>query len=150
MIGKEFILAGKATFTLEIPEHFAAMHTTPPHYTFRVAHKEASMRFPEAWFVSLLTEPDNENSYSYMGILSAHDGKINLTRKSAYPKTSMVVRLLERTLDRVWANEGEKIEAAGFKLHHEGKCCRCGRLLTVPESIESGIGPECAKRMEAV
>jgi hypothetical protein len=31
--------------------------------------------------------------------------------------------------------------------HHEGKCGRCGRLLTVPSSIESGIGPECSKIM---
>jgi hypothetical protein len=27
---------------------------------------------------------------------------------------------------------------------HEGRCGRCGRKLTVPESIESGFGPECA------
>jgi predicted metal-dependent hydrolase len=35
----------------------------------------------------------------------------------------------------------------GFNVHHEGKCGRCGRLLTVPSSIESGIGPECSKIM---
>jgi hypothetical protein len=28
-------------------------------------------------------------------------------------------------------------------VHHEGRCGRCGRTLTVPESIESGFGPEC-------
>lgn len=27
---------------------------------------------------------------------------------------------------------------------HEGVCCRCGRALTVPASIASGIGPTCA------
>ena len=32
----------------------------------------------------------------------------------------------------------------GFEFWHEGKCGRCGRKLTVPESIEAGIGPECA------
>lgn len=26
---------------------------------------------------------------------------------------------------------------------HEGTCCRCGRKLTHPESIEIGFGPEC-------
>jgi hypothetical protein len=30
---------------------------------------------------------------------------------------------------------------------HEGKCCRCGRKLTVPASIASGIGPECATKI---
>ena len=27
---------------------------------------------------------------------------------------------------------------------HEGICGRCGRKLTVPESVERGLGPECA------
>jgi len=28
---------------------------------------------------------------------------------------------------------------------HEGACGRCGRTLTVPESIASGFGPECIR-----
>lgn len=28
---------------------------------------------------------------------------------------------------------------------HEGSCGRCGRKLTVPSSIETGLGPECAE-----
>lgn len=28
---------------------------------------------------------------------------------------------------------------------HEGVCGRCGRRLTVPESIDTGFGPECKK-----
>lgn len=31
----------------------------------------------------------------------------------------------------------------GVSLLHEGICCRCGRPLTHPESIEVGFGPEC-------
>lgn len=29
-----------------------------------------------------------------------------------------------------------------------GTCCRCARQLDVPESVEAGIGPVCAKKME--
>ena len=29
---------------------------------------------------------------------------------------------------------------------HEGRCCRCARRLTVPESIILGLGPACATR----
>jgi hypothetical protein len=36
----------------------------------------------------------------------------------------------------------------GYKIQHEGKCCRCGRTLTTPESIERGIGPECVKHCQ--
>ena len=33
----------------------------------------------------------------------------------------------------------------GFEIMHEGRCCRCNRTLTHPDSIKTGIGPECAK-----
>jgi hypothetical protein len=32
---------------------------------------------------------------------------------------------------------------SGWEFRHEGRCGRCGRTLTVPESIDSGFGPEC-------
>lgn len=31
-----------------------------------------------------------------------------------------------------------------LQVWHEGRCGRCGRKLTVPSSIETGLGPECA------
>jgi hypothetical protein len=149
VITKEFVLAGKAVFTIEIPEAFAAQYSTPPHYTFRVRHKKANGNYGEAWFVMLLTGPDNTSDYTYVGMLDRATGQVNLTRASQYDEGCMAVRLFNRVTARLWANEGDKIEAAGFKLHHEGKCCRCGRKLTVPASIESGIGPECAAMVNA-
>ena len=35
---------------------------------------------------------------------------------------------------------------ANVTVWHEGKCGACGRKLTVPDSIKSGIGPVCAAR----
>lgn len=32
-----------------------------------------------------------------------------------------------------------------FVLAGEGKCGRCARRLTTPESVQLGFGPECAK-----
>jgi hypothetical protein len=32
-------------------------------------------------------------------------------------------------------------------VHHENHCGRCGRTLTVPESVERGIGPDCLAKM---
>lgn len=37
-------------------------------------------------------------------------------------------------------------ELKGIIFFHEGICCRCGRSLTNPESIERGIGPYCASQ----
>lgn len=33
----------------------------------------------------------------------------------------------------------------GFEFWHEGRCGKCARRLTVPESIAQGFGPECAR-----
>lgn len=141
MITKTFITAGKAIFTLELASDFASQHSLPAHYTFKVNKKE------NTWFVSLLTGPDNYANYSYLGLLRPENGQVILTRKSRYNAETWVVKLLQRTLQRVWAGEQVALENAGFRLHHEGKCGRCGRRLTVPESIETGLGPECAGKV---
>jgi len=31
------------------------------------------------------------------------------------------------------------------QIEHSGSCCRCGRELTHPDSIQNGVGPECIK-----
>lgn len=33
------------------------------------------------------------------------------------------------------------------ELRHEGSCGRCGRKLTTPESIDTGLGPVCAEAL---
>ena len=40
----------------------------------------------------------------------------------------------------------DKIPEA-LEIRHEGSCGRCGRPLTVPSSIDRGIGPDCAALM---
>jgi hypothetical protein len=147
MITKEFVTGGKATFTIEVANDFATKNELKPHYTFKVKKKEANGNYPEAYFVSLLTGPDNENSFSYLGVLNPNAGEVRLTAKSRLQDDSMVVKILKRTLARLWANQGEEIAKAGFDVHHEGKCGRCGRKLTVPESVKSGFGPECAGKI---
>lgn len=147
-ITKEFITAGKATFTLEVAPAWAAANGTPSHWTFKVRGKDLDDGSgKKIYFVSLLAGPDNESSYAYLGVLNPETGEVRLTKASKFAETATVVRVLRRALARIWAGEQGAIEAAGFRLHHEGRCCRCGRLLTVPSSIESGIGPECATKI---
>ena len=128
MINKNFVLGGKAIFTLDLNEEYAFSNDLKDHYTFKVSKKEnpENERYPVTYFVSLLTGPDNTSNYTYLGLLDP------------------AVRLLNRTLNLVWNENTEAIQTAGFDLHHEGRCGRCGRVLTVPESILSGFGPECA------
>jgi hypothetical protein len=144
MLNKDFILAGNAIFTLEIGKEFSEKWSLPLHYTYRISKKEATERFPETYFIGLLTGPNNTNDYTYMGIVQLN-GNVKLTRKSKYTKDSWPYRLVVRALACVLNDKQQSLLAAGFDMHHEGRCGRCGRALTVPESVLSGFGPECIK-----
>lgn len=146
MISKEFVLAGKAIFTVRVGQH--GLDTiTQNHYTFKVKHKPGTLYSKEVYFISLLTGPNNESDYTYMGVLDPINGWVRLTTKSKYTEDTAAVKIIRRILARLWKNEGSAIEAAGWNVEHCGFCCRCGRTLTTPLSIERGIGPECWKHM---
>lgn len=147
MLPREFFhpVSGPCLFTLELPDAFREAHQLPPHYTFRLTHKEATDKWSDTYFLGLLTGPDNEQDYTYMGIVDITTGNVRLTKASKYTPDSWPYKLATRLLQRITKGEGQAIEQAGFRVHHEGKCGRCGRTLTVPESIERGIGPECWK-----
>ena len=134
MLTRNFITAGHAIFTVE--------SKTGQWYTYRVTHSEGSEQFPPAWFVSVLTGPENTSDYTYLGMLDAETGAVKLTRKSRYSEDALPVKVVRWALGVLWRNEGLP---EGYKVHHCGRCGRCGRALTVPSSVESGFGPECVK-----
>lgn len=129
-VGPEFALAGKAIFTV-------VSKKTGTRFTFKVAKHENS-----PWFVGVLTGADNscDTSYSFLGTLF-EDGEYRHGAKSRIspqaPSAQAAAWLMPRLFRRVALSQVE--------IFHEGRCGRCGRRLTVPSSIESGIGPECAK-----
>jgi hypothetical protein len=73
MVSKAFITAGRAVFTVSNP--------AGERYTYRV-QKSGDESRPAAWFVSLLTGPDNRHDYTYLGMLNPADGAVRLTRAS--------------------------------------------------------------------
>lgn len=145
-ISREFVVAGKATFTMEIPDAYAAQHGLKRHYTFKTRFKAGNDQFADAFFVSLMTGQDNESSFSYLGMLNPETGVVRTTAKSCVGGDDLVVRLLNRALALVWAGDTTPLTSAGFNVCHAGKCGRCNRKLTNPESLATGIGPECAGR----
>lgn len=144
MIGKDFILAGQAIFTVELPAN-APRKADYPHITYMVEKVEASDKYPEAYFAKVLNGPDNNSDYLYVGKLDTFIGQVVRTAKSTLTADSYRLQLLNRVLCRLWGDDGAAITNAGYIVRHEGKCGRCGRRLTVPASIDSGIGPECTR-----
>lgn len=127
-----FALAGKAKFTL-------VSKATGTRFTFRVSEAPDGT----AWFVSLLTGPDNEADFAYIGLI--RDGQFRWTKKSRVSQDAPSWRAFSWFFLMVTQGNEEAL-LRGIEFWHEGQCCRCGRTLTVPESIASGIGPECARK----
>ena len=127
---RSFLVAGKAKLTLKSVK-------TGQHYTYRVTKMDDSAGF----FVSLLTGGDD---FSYIGLYFPNDDhKLVLTKKSAVQADHPAVAAF-RFLLRCLFDVG--VIPPSFEVRHAGECARCGRELTHPDSLDSGFGPECARR----
>jgi hypothetical protein len=77
--------------------------------------------------------------YQYVGTLI--NGIFKLGKKSKISGDAQSVKVFNYVSRKLKSNELPEF----IEIWHEGKCGRCGRTLTVPTSIESGMGPECSK-----
>lgn len=132
----DFIKAGKAIFTVD--------NGRGTHYTYKVSKKEDGDR--TIWFVNLLTGPDNTSNYTYIGMLVKGQGQFQkrhscrMTKASKMYADSRPVRVFDWAMGVV---EGFREIPDGYSIQHNGRCARCARLLTDPESIRLGLGPVC-------
>jgi hypothetical protein len=122
-----FFDAGNAIFTVTNP--------SGKHYTFRIRKPKPEMPF----FVQLLTGPDNTEDFTYMGVYVPAKREMRLTQKSKVDPDSIPVRVFNWAVKMVEAGTVPE----GYKIQHAERCARCGRRLTVSDSITSGFGPEC-------
>lgn len=137
-LSRDFFLGGKATFTVQ-------NNDTGEHRTYKIRKPAATPMYPNpAWFVMVMTGTDNEAHYSYVGILDPNTGGIRLTSKSKFQEGSNVVKAARWVMGRC-INQIQIPDC--IEIRHSGKCGRCGHLLTNPESLDTGIGPECSRIM---
>jgi hypothetical protein len=128
---RQFTLAGLATLTLKSLR-------TEKHYTYKVkqAVDRETGEEQALWFVAVLA---NGDEYKYVGIIGSTE-KFSLTRNSKFGEEAPSVK--------AWRYFWSGIQAGALKpeleVRHEGRCGRCGRELTTPESVDTGFGPECA------
>jgi len=123
----KFIFAGKSIVTF--------LNTkTGNRFTFKTkAAKDSNM-----FFVSVLNGPEN---WAYIG--TCIEGKFRHGRKSNISADAQSVKVFDFVLAKlVLGTLPEFVE-----VWHEGHCGKCGKRLTVPSSIENGLGPECIKTL---
>lgn len=132
----KFITAGKAMFTLKSLK-------SGNHITFKVRKSKKAMG--PSHFVTVRDDADGIGSYSYLGTLwNGRD--FNHGARSLLPHDGEYANAARWLFTQLKQNQ----LPARCELWHEGRCGRCGRPLTHPESIASGIGPECATKMECM
>jgi hypothetical protein len=125
-----FILGGKAFFTIRID--------AGEHFTYRVSKSSPD----QPHFVSVLFGPDNWRNYKFIGTIFDGDTfRIN-KNPGAFSADTVSVALFEMVFTGLVMNEIPQ----GVEIWHAGKCGRCGKLLTDPDSIAAGIGPFCAAK----
>jgi len=130
---RNFLFAGNATFTLVSVK-------TGTRFTYKVKRADGDEE-DRPYFIGLLSGTDNESSYSYMGVIFPNNARtVRFTAKSRVrsdaPSAKGFCWFLARLLDNA--------DISGIEFWHAGSCGACGRKLTVPESIASGLGPVCA------
>lgn len=76
--------------------------------------------------------------FALIGILDATDGSFRPTGSSAAGYETQA-RAFQWVASAVWSGK----TPGRCKVTHDGVCCRCGRRLLDPESVELGIGPTC-------
>jgi hypothetical protein len=132
-----FLLAGNAVATFQ-------SRKTGKRFTYRVrlapVH-DGDTREP-LFFVSVLDGPNNDSDYAYLGCVYTPSQVYRHGRKSriAFDAPSAVA------FDWVWAQLQRGAMHPELAVYHEGRCGRCGRRLSTPESISIGLGPTCANR----
>ena|SRR3990167_5904607 len=133
----DYTTAGKATITLLTPGL--------GRFTYRIRRIEEGRDF---WFVDVLTGSDNNEDYTFLGSLDRYRPLPDPTFKVS-PKSKIGERSPSAgAFAWFWAHL-EADALGGAEVYHEGRCGRCGRKLTVPESIDTGLGPECAAKLAA-
>lgn len=125
----KFVLAGNATVTLQ-------SGTTGRHFTYRIKKYNDQ----DVYFVRVLRGPNNEEDYTYIGAYYPQRKRFHIA-KAWYGMSEDYWPPAARAITFLFNHLYDKPER--LKVFHEGKCGRCGRTLTTPESIKLGYGPEC-------
>lgn len=131
---RQFMTAGKAVVTL-------VSTRTGNRFTYRLTASEDG----QCHFVGLLNGPDNNSNYKYIGRIAR--GVFWAGRKRPRPDDIARNAPSVRAFDWAWRALAQDRVPAELEIWHEGNCGRCGRRLTVPQSIERGFGPECAGKV---
>lgn len=129
---EQFILGGDSEFTIE-------SKSTEKHYTYRV--KPAGRDRALYWMYVMVAPQEFQYAAS---MRPERDPQFSVTKGSAenFSNDSPSVAAFRWFWGHLHAGHYDALSSQA-KFYHAGKCGRCRRTLTDPESIERGFGPYC-------
>ncbi len=129
-VAVQFALAGRARLTM-------VSKKTGTRFTYRITQRDAT----SPHFVSVLSGQDNESSYTFLGTVFADKSYRHGRKSPVSPEAPST-----KAFAWAWSYLAKGQMPPSCEVWHEGRCGKCGRSLTVPSSIASGIGPVCESR----
>lgn len=127
-----YILSGRAIVTFQ---SLQPIKTTEAQFTYRIRRKKIGSSKAPVWYVY--------NNTDYIGYISND----MYYAPGPYLKASLVRAHAIRVFDWMWRHIIEDSVPTIYHILHHGLCGRCGRQLTDADSIRTGIGPECRKKI---
>lgn len=86
---------------------------------------------------------DNQGTYYSVRHSNKIIGHIKDMAFHFYPRTK-VISPEQEAMAWIWKHViHEPSLSKHLQVYHNGRCAKCGRKLTTPESINRGLGPEC-------
>jgi hypothetical protein len=136
-----FMIAGNAVVTFKSLK-------TGTHFTYKISpapDQATGEPRKDFFFVGVLSGSDNTSDYKYLGFFNTTQMVYRHgTAKSKIAADASSAKAFAWVFNQVFIRREMPDDV--LEVWHEGKCGRCGRRLTVPESIASGFGPECRGR----
>lgn len=132
----EFMLAGRSEFTL---------HSTKTGQDFRLRIDRSESRNDSNYVYFVNDISSKERVYAGLLFFDSNLGEFQFRQgvKGKMSEKSLLVRSLLFVLNKL--ERGETVQH--LEVYHVGKCGVCGKKLTDPISIATGIGPTCAKKL---
>lgn len=124
----EFIFAGKSEFKVKNTR-------TEKEFTFSV--KKSKNKDDNFFFIKSLIGSE----LTYIGCVNER-GYIH-GKKSNIKPDAQCVQVFKYIINKLTDSSLPEF----VEIYHNGRCGRCGRTLTVNDSIDKGIGPECIKKV---
>lgn len=120
---------------------YTLVYANDEYFTFRVRSLRTG-RLAGRRVVEFLSGPQNELDFEAFGF--ANENTINVWRR--FERGHLVNRA--REIEAMSRNDRAALEAAGLRYAERSSRCRnCNRVLTVPASLASGYGPDCAANL---